>query len=529
MAQPTTQQNFDAALQHHQAGRLGAAEQLYRQILAREPHHADALHLLGMTAAQVGRNDAAVELIEIALKIKPNYPEALGNLGNALKNKGQLDEAIAAYRRAIALRPNYPEAWSNLGSALNGKGHHDEAIAAHRRAIALNPNTPVAHYNLGNVLKDKGQLDEAIAAYRQAIRLRANYPDAHFNLGAAMGDKGQLVEAIEEYRRAIALDPNYAEAHWNLALALLARGEFIEGFKEHQWRWDCPGLPGRRNFAQPQWDGFPLEGRTILLHAEQGFGDTLQFIRYAPLVAARGATVIVGSVPELHRLLQRTRGVARWLASGEALPPFDAHCPLMSLPLAMGTTLETIPQSVPYVFADAQAVAVWREKLAGDTDQLKVGLAWAGSPAHANDRNRSLSLAALAPLGQVRGVSFYSLQKGDPAHQAKNPPPGLELIDRTEELQDFADTAALIANLDLVISVDSAVAHLAGAMGKPVWTLLPFTTDWRWLLEREDTPWYPSMRLFRQMGRGEWASVIERVVEALRSRIQDATGCSAGT
>ena len=387
---------------------------------------------------------------------------------------------------------------------LNDKGQYDEAIAAHRRSIAINPKSHVPFFNLGNALKDKGQTDEAIAAYRQALGLRPNYPEAHFNVGTSFGDKGQTAEAIAAYRQAIALDPNYAAAHWNLALMLLARGEFQEGFKEHQWRWECKGLPRRRNFAQPQWDGSPLAGRTILLHAEQGFGDTLQFIRYAPLVAARGATVIVGSVPELHRLLQGTPGVSRWLASGETLPPFDVHCPLMSLPHARSARRwKTIPQSVPYLHADAGLSAWWRnESGRHDSNRFKVGLSWAGNPTHVNDRNRSLSLAALGPLAQVQGVSFYSLQKGDSARQPR--PSGLELIDRTEDLKDFADTAALVANLDLVISVDSAVAHLAGAMGKPVWTLLPFTADWRWLLEREDSPWYPTMRLFRQAARGDW-------------------------
>jgi Flp pilus assembly protein TadD len=514
MAQPTIQQTFNLALQHHQAGQLHDAEQLYRQILAREPNHADAMHHLGMAAGQAGRNDIAVELIGRAIAIKPDYPEALNNFGNALKGSGQLDEAIAAYRQAIALRPSHPDAHGNLGSALNAKGQHDEAIAAYGRAIALSSSNPVTYYNLGNALKDKGQLDEAMAAYRRAIALKPNYAEAHFNIGTAQGNKGKIEQAIAAYRRATALKPDYAEAHWNLALALLARGEFAEGWKEFEWRWECKDLPRRRTFAQPQWDGSSLQGRTILLHSEQGLGDTIQFIRYAPLVAEHGGTVIVGTVPELHRLLQGAAGVARWLNQGETVPTFDVHCPLMSLPAIFGTTLETIPPRVPYLQADAEQVVRWKKELAADSHRFKVGLAWAGNPTHVNDRNRSISLAALAPLATVQGVSFYSLQKGDAGKQAKASP-GLHLIDRTDDLKDFADTAALVANLDLVICVDTAVAHLAGALGKPVWTLLPFTTDWRWLLKREDCPWYPSMRLFRQPGRGDWGSVIKRVGEAL--------------
>jgi len=513
-----TQHTFHRALQHHQAGRLHEAEPLYLEILAREPDHADALHHLGMAAGQVGRYDAAVDLIQRALAIKPDYPEAFNNLGNALQSQGQLDEAIAAYRRAIFLRPNSPDVHSNLGGALNAKGQHDEAIAAERHAIALNPKYPLAHFNLGNALKDKGQLDEAIVAYRRAVTLEPNYPEAHFNIGTAQSEKGKLEQAIAAYRRAIAVKPDYAEAHWNLSLALLAQGEFKEGFAEHEWRWQCKDLPRRRNFPRPQWDGSPLDGRTILLHSEQGLGDTIQFIRYVPLVAAHAAKVIVGSVPELHRLLQGMPGISHLLAAGETIPPFDLHCPLMSLPGVLGTTVETIPRKVPYLQADAQRIAWWHSELAADRNRFKVGLAWAGNPTHTNDRNRSISLAALTPLAQGRGgqgTRFYSLQKGEAARQAQVAPLGRNLIDRTQELKDFADTAALIANLDLVICVDTAVAHLAGAMGKPVWTLLPFTTDWRWLRKREDSPWYPSMRLFRQTSRGDWGSVVNRVVEAL--------------
>ncbi len=463
MAQHTIQQTFHVALQHHQAGRLHDAEQLYRQILEQEPNHADALHHLGMAAGQAGRNDIALELIGRAIAIKPDYPEAHSNFGNALKGNGQVEEAIAAYRRAIALRPSYAEAHGNLGSALNARGQHDEAIAAYRHAIALNSSNPITHYNLGNALKDKGQYDEAIAAYRRAVTFKPDYAEAHFNIGTAQGNRGKVDQAVAAYRRAIALKPNYAEAHWNLALALLARGEFVDGWTEFDWRWECKDLPRKRTFVQPQWDGSPLAGRTILLHCEQGLGDTIQFIRYAPLVAERGGTVIVGTVPELHRLLQGAPGVARWLNQGETVPPFDVHCPLMSLPAAFGTTLETIPQRVPYLHADTEAAAKWRKELAGDRRRLKVGLAWAGNPTHVNDRNRSISLGALAPLAQVQEVSFFSLQKGEAGKEANDSPPGLSLINRTEELKDFADTAALIANLDLVICVDTAVAHLAGA------------------------------------------------------------------
>jgi len=605
-------------MQHHQAGRLREAEQIYRQILVQQPEHAGAMQFLGVIAHQVGRNDIAVGLIRRAIGLNPNVAEAYNNLGNALKgqgqfdgaiaafrqaltlnpklpqahnnlgsvlkDQGQLDEAIVAYRQAIALNPNLPEAHNNLGNALKDKGQLNEAIAAFHQAIALNPNLPEAHNNLGNALKDKGQLDEAIAARRQAIALRPTYAEAHNNLGNALKDKGQLEEAVAAYRQAIALRPAYAEAHnnlgnalkdkgqldeavaayrqaialnpnlpeahsnlgmalkdkgqhddaivafrqaiglnpnlpevhHNLSLSLLARGDFQQGWEEHEWRWKCKEFPSpARNFAQPQWDGRPLDGRTLLIHTEQGFGDAIQFIRCLPLVEQMGGRIFVECPAELQRLFRTMAGRCRIVARGQPPPAFDLHCPLLSLPRVFGMNLDNIPQTVPYLHADAEDAGRWQHRLADHSAVAKVGLAWAGRPTHKNDRNRSMKLAKLAPLGQVPGVSFFSLQKGEAAAEAKTPPPGMELIDWTEELKDFADTAALIANLDLVIAVDTAVAHLAGAMGKAVWTLLPFASDWRWLLEREDSPWYPSMRLFRQPCIGDWDSVIIRVVDAL--------------
>ncbi|MGD0138150.1 MAG: tetratricopeptide repeat protein [Tepidisphaeraceae bacterium] len=544
------QQAFDLALQHDQAGRLQEAEQLYRQILARQPNHAQALHLLGVLAGRAGQKDVAVELIRRAIAFRPDYAEAHYNLGNALKDKGQLDEAIAAFRQAIALNPNLPEAHINVGNAWKDKGQLDEAIAAYRQAIALRPNYAEAHNNLGNALRIKGQLDESIAAYRQAIALRPNYPEAHINLGNAWNYKGQLDEAIAAYRQAIALRPNFAEAlsnlgnvlkdngqadeavaaflqaialnpnlpepHYNLSLSLLALGDFHQGWEEHEWRWKCKEFPSAaRNFAQPRWDGCPLEGRSLLLHTEQGLGDAVQFIRYLPLAAQRGARIIIECQAELQRLFQTMSGNYQTVVRGQPLPAFDLHCPLLSLPWVFGTNLASIPNDVPYLHADAEDAGRWQDRLGGHCALLKVGLAWAGKPTHQNDRNRSMKLARLAPLGQLPGVHFFSLQKGTAAAEAKAPPAGMELVDWTEELKDFADTAALIANLDLVIAVDTAVVHLAGAMGKPVWTLLPFASDWRWLLDRADSPWYPTMRLFRQATPGDWDGVIRRVAAEL--------------
>ena len=404
------QQTFNQALQHHQAGRLHEAELLYRQILAQEPNHADALHHLGMAAGQAGRSDIAVELIGRAIAIKPDYPEAHNNLGNALKGVGQLDEAIAAYRRAIALRPNHPDALGNLGSALNAKGQHDDAIAAYRRAIAISSANPVTHYNLGNALKDKGQLDEAIAAYRRAIALKPDYPEAHFNIGTAQGNKGKVEQAIAAYRRAIALKPDYAEAHWNLALALLARGEFAEGWKEFEWRWECKDLPRRREILNR--NGMARRWKAAPSCSTPSRDSAIPFSSSAtPLVAERVGTVIVGTVPELHHLLQGTAGVARWLNQGETVPPFDVHCPLMSLPAAFGTTLETIPRHVPYLQADAGQAERWKKGLAGTRTASRS--AWRGREPLARERPEPVYISRRAgSVGSGAGCEFLQLAEG---------------------------------------------------------------------------------------------------------------------
>ena len=476
------------------------------------PRNVDAHNNLGVILRNNGRLDEAVAVYRHAISLNPNLPIAYINLGIALTDKGQLDEAIGVCRRAIALNPILPQAHINLGNALSGIGRLDEAIDAVRRAISLQPNYPEAYSNLGEILRENGQIDDAIAAGRQAVALNPKLAGAYDNVGNALRDKGEFEQAAAAFRQAISLDPNLPESHHNLGMLLLLQGNFLPGWKEFEWRRQCRNVSSPRwNFTQPQWDGSDLTNRTIFLYPEQGFGDSIHFIRYVRLIAERGGKAIVACLPELPPLFKNMSGVEKWVTSGESVPSFDFHCPLMSLPLAFGTTFQDIPRSVPYLQVDAQAIELWRRKLAGERG-FKVGLVWAGSPI---PRNRSMDLATLAPLAQVQGVSFYSLQKGAAAEQTKAAPHGLNLIDRTEELSDFVDTAALISNLDLVISVDTAVAHLAGAMGKPVWTLLSFVSDWAWLLHRQDTPWYPTMRLFRQPAFRDWKSVIDQVIQAL--------------
>ncbi len=497
-------------------GRLDEAIADHRQAITLEPNSAQAHYNFGVALKDQGQLDEAIAAYRRAITLKPDYARALGNLGNVLREKEHVDEAIDALRQAIALKPDYAEAYSNLGAALRDKRQHDEAIDACRRGIALRPDFPEAHTNLGNALRDQGLMDEAIDAYHRAIAIKPEFVEAHTNLGSVLKDMGRLDEAIAASRRAVAIKPDSPEAHYTLAFNLLLNGDFAEGWVEHEWRWLFKDFPAHRwSSSKPQWDGSDLAGQTILLYCEQGFGDILQFIRYAPMVAERGGRVIVMGPPDLRGLFRSVRGVSEWVDFGDRLPPFDVQCPLMSLPLAFGTTMETIPASVPYLDAEVAEIARWRDRLAGEPPGLKVGLVWAGRSTHTNDHNRSIPLSILTPLAKVAGLNFHSLQKGDQAAQARRPPGGMKLVDWTEELNNFADTAAYIANLDLVISVDTAVAHLTGAIGRPVWLLAPFVTDWRWPLGREDSPWYPTMRVFRQKAFGQWDEVIERVATAL--------------
>jgi len=429
---------------------------------------------------------------------------------------GRLAEAEAIYRQILTVQPQHADALHLMGVIAHQAGRNDVALDLIRHAIALAPNFSAAYDNLGTVLREQGRVDEAIIAHRHATTLAPSDPETHYNLGNALKAKGQMDEAVASYRKAIFLDPHNPKTHYNLALTLLLQGHFSEGWEEYEWRWKWNDFPSpRRNFVQPQWDGDRLEERTVLLHAEQGFGDAILFIRYLPLVLKQGGKVVIECHPELQRLFQGMVPDVPVIARGRTLPPFDTHCPLLSLPRIFATDLTNIPNHIPYLRADAVASDLLRERLADHSAPFNVGLVWAGNPSHTNDRNRSLRIASLTPLAEVPGVRFFSLQKGDAATEAGTPPAGMELIDMAGQLNDFADTAAIIANLDLVITADTAVAHLAGAIGRPVWVLLPFVPDWRWMLEREDSQWYPTMRLFRQPAIADWDSVIRRAAAEL--------------
>jgi tetratricopeptide (TPR) repeat protein len=500
---------------------LEAAEAHYRRALTADPKIADALAALGMIAHRRGHSAEGLGLIATAITLNGANPGYHNNASIVLLEIGRPADAEARARAAAEMAPDFALAHYNLGLALHRLGRFAEAEASYRRALELQPDFLEALNNLGLVLSEAGRAAEAVAPLRRALELRPDNAGALNNLGTALVGLGRLDEAAAAYREAVRQWPEFPQAHNNLGCVLLQSGKFEEGWREYEWRWKTKTLAaGARDFAAPQWDGGPLEGRVLLLHAEQGLGDTLQFCRYAAILARRARVVLEAQAP-LTRLLARIPGVEAVVARGEALPAFDVHCPLMSAPLALGTTLDTIPGATPYLAADPAEIEAWRERLAG-LEGPRIGLAWAGSPREglpaalaAIDARRSIALAALAPLADVAGVSFVSLQKGPPAGQAADPPPGMTLHDFTADLADFADTAALIENLDLVISVDTSVAHLAGALGKPVWLLNRFDTDWRWMLNRDDSPWYPTLRQFRQTEPGDWAGVVQRVRAAL--------------
>lgn len=426
--------------------------------------------------------------------------------------QGHLVHAAAIYRLILVEQPEHPIALQYLGVTAYQNGDLDFALDAIEHSIALKPDVPDFHNNRGLVLQAQGDLEGAIAAYQRAVELNSGYVEAHNNMGLALDAAGFAARAIPCFERAIALQPNFAQAHWNLSISLLATGDFERGWPEYEWRLRTPELAGRaQRFVQPVWDGAALDGRCILLDAEQGFGDSIQFVRYAPMVAARGGKVIVECPPELKRLLETAPGIDQVATRGEPLPAFDLHCAQLSLPARCGTRGDNVPAPIPYFRLKPEWIASWRAKLATTGNFLKVGLVWAGNPDHKNDAHRSILPQRLAPLGAATSVVFFSLQKrvGPIRHQATGLP--FPAVDLTEDIGDFADLAALIANLDVVISVDTSVAHLAGAIGKPTWVLLPFAPDWRWQSGRNDSPWYPTMRLFRQRVRGDWDEVLQRV------------------
>jgi len=488
----------------------------YDRALALRPDTVEALYNRGGVLHELKRYDDAIVSYDRALTLRPDLAEAHANRANALNELKRFDEALAGFDRALALRPNLLEAIFNRGNSLNSLNRYEEALAAYDRALALQPSHAGVHYNRGTTLHEIGRYEEALTSYDRALALQPDYPQALSNRGATLYELRRHSEALVSYDRAITSQPDFPEAHWNAASLRLLTGDFVRGFAEYEWRWKYEVMAiAKRDFAQPLWRGEALNGQTILLHAEQGLGDAIQFCRYAPLVAARGGRVILEVHRQLRDLMTSVPGVTAVVPRGEALPDFDWHCPLLSLPLAFGTQLETIPSSTPYLNASARKLAEWGTRL-GVKSRCRVGLIWSGNSAHKRDQNRSVGLSVLLPILDT-GATFVSLQKDVRSADAVVLEQRSDILQVSDGLQDFSETAALMVQLDLVVSVDTSTAHLAGALGRPVWILLPYLPDWRWLLDRDTSPWYPTARLFRQDQTRVWDSVVTRVrAELLR-------------
>jgi tetratricopeptide (TPR) repeat protein len=502
-------------LQRHPA----QAEAHFRRAVALQPGFAPAQLNLGLALLQQGRLEEALLPLREAARLQPDSADFHGGLGGVLCGLGRLEEAADSYQRALALRPGWAEAHFGLGNALCGLGRLEEAVAAYRRAVQLRPDYGEAHANLGVALRDAGRPAEAEASYHEAVRLRPQMAEAHNGLGTALLDQDRLAEAADCFHRALQLRPDDALFHFNRAIACLPLGDFENGLAEFEWRFQRPDWHCRSS-PVPRWDGSSLSGRTLLMYAEGGLGDTIQFVRYARLAQEQGARVIVECQRPLVRLLARCPGIDHLVAYGDALPPHDVQAPMLSLPYCFRTRLDTIPANMPCLWADPALVEPWRRELA-ELAGFKIGIAWQGSE-DGNRAGRSFPLAEFAPLAAVPGVRLVSLQKGPGSEQVGAVAGHWPLTDLGPRLDEtggaFLDTAAVMMNLDLIVTSDTSIAHLAGALGVPVWLALTKNPEWRWLLEREDTPWYPTMRLFRQKRRGEWGPVFQRIAEAVQRR-----------
>lgn len=512
------------AVSAHRAGRIREAAELYDRIIAHEPAHGDALHLSGLIAHGEGDHEKALARIDAAISAHSKMSAFHVSRAAVLLALGRNQEAVTSAERAVCLNSCSAEALNLLGNALQSTGRYEEAIREYRHAVALRADYAEASSNLGSALRKTGALGDAEAALRQALRSRPRYATALANLGLVLQEQGRYEEALGTFDAALNVEPDHPAARGNRAILLLLLGRLREGFADYEWRWRLPGFatPARR-FDAPPWDGKNADGRTLFIHAEQGLGSAIQFVRYVPLLTERGARVILECHPPLLRLFQQSlaepsKGRVQIIARGETPPPFEAHAPLMSLPHLFGTTLETIPAAVPYLQADVVNVAQWRQRFASKPGAA-IGLVWAGNPQHENDANRSLPPTLLSPLFSLRECTFYSLQVPASVEAMAGFPPGA-VIDLAPDLTDFAETAAAVEALDLVITVDTAAAHLAGALARPVWTLLPFVPEWRWLRDRNDSPWYPGMRLFRQATHGDWQELLDRVTAAVADSLQ---------
>ncbi|MBN1123492.1 MAG: tetratricopeptide repeat protein [Sedimentisphaerales bacterium] len=507
---------------YQQQDKTVQAEQAFCRAIEIRPDYADAHNNLGVVLNHRWQCDAAIKHYQIALQTHPEDPSLHNNMGITLYRMGRFDQALQSHTTAIRLAPTFAEAYYHRGMAWAAKDHPEEAIQDYQTAIRLLPTLADAFNSLGMILVKCLRFEEAIRAFRRALELDHDFAHAYYNLANLFRSLGHCDDAIEMYDRAIARLPEFADAFWNRSTVHLLNGQLEKGWQDYQWRHkaDLDVAVYPHSLEKSRWDGSPFTGKTLLLHYEQGYGDSIQFLRYLPMVKARGGQILLEERPVLLPLLKAYPHVDQFLAAGSHAPSpdsYDIHISLLDLPQVFNTTLQTIPNQVPYLWPDPEKISHWRSCL--PAGEFRVGIVWAGSPHHGNDTNRSCPQEWFLPLSRIPGVQLISLQKEAPETErfpgsGRNPIHHLGPI-----LNDFSDTAAVIASLDLVISVDTAVAHLAGALGKEVWTLLPFAPDWRWMLHRIDSPWYPTMRLFRQPAWGDWNSVFQEVLGALHNRV----------
>jgi len=498
---------------------------MLRKFLARytnESDHAESNFDQGQELHELRRFEEALASYDRAIALNADYTEAYSRRGVVLRDLGRLDDALASCDRAIALKPDYANAHVNRGVVLYGMHRLDEALTSYDNAIATKPDYVIAHINRGVVLQDRNRTDDALQSYDRAIALTPDNPVAHLNRGVVLQDLNRLDEALTSYDRAIALKPELPQPYWNKSMLKLSMADYLEGWELFEWRWKL--APDALNkFTKPFWSGAQsLAGKTLLIHSDQGLGDSIQSCRYASMAKSLDAEVILTVQRPLIPLLSTLKGNFSIVDQNAPLPDHDFHCPIMSLPYAFRTTVQTIPASIPYLFVDEQKQKLWHNRL-GDKDKTKprIGLVWSGGTAHRNDKNRSISLETFRSILQLP-IEFHSLQKEVRPKDLEELKKYKQVQQHQDSLMDFADTAALIGEMDLIISVDTSDAHLAGALGQKIWILLPFAADYRWMLDRSDSPWYPTAKLFRQREIGDWPSVILEVENQLHEMITSA-------
>lgn len=498
--------------------RYDEALDAYNKTLKLNNNYADAYNNRGIVLQQLRRFEEAVASFNNAIALRPDFADACNNRGNVLTQLQRYEDALASFDKGILLNPNYASAYNSRGLIqLDVFKRIDAAVSDFRHALTIEPNYAEAHFNLGNALKDLLRYQDALMSYDKAIALNPNFADAYYGRGVLLSELKQCDEALESFNRALTINPELTRARYNIGIIKLLQGNFEEGWPLYELRWTTDQVKGSfQDVKQPLWLGeSPIRQKTLLIHAEQGLGDVIQLVRYLPLLESQGAKLLLAVPPSLVTVIQTLKGSFSVITKTDNLPEFDLHCPIMSLPLALHTTLETIPQNVPYLAVSPTTQAKWRERL-GPRSKPRVGLVWSGNQNHKNDHNRSIPLQLLKPLLDL-DFEFHSLQiEIRPSDQ----PVFAEsaIFTHAQELHDFSDTAALISELDMVIAVDTSVAHLTGALGKPLWIMLPYVPDFRWLLDRDDSPWYPTARLFRQSILGNWDTVIEAVYSSLQSR-----------